>query len=427
MHKIFLVIQREYLARVRKKSFIIMTLIGPLLISLTWMLPVLLSMKGKEKKEILVLDDSGYFINQLQNSEELTFRYENIPAEQAKKKMKDKQFDAVLKIPKIDINNPTGIEILSNNTPSVSLVGGIENRIESVIENLRYEQMGLNKEAIQQLSPKVSIATMKLDENKETKSNAWVSFGISYISGFMIYMFIFMYGVQIMRGVMEEKQSRIVEILISSIKPFELMLGKIIGVAAVVFTQFSAWIALSAVLSLFAPILLAQFGIEMPDTSNPAAIQNNEGLEILSALQAFDANTLIIGFLLFFLGGYLMYSALFATVGSAIDHETDAQQFMMPISLPLIISLISLGAVLSDPHGPVAFWMSMIPLTSPVVMVARMAFGVPLWEVTLSFALLCLAFIAATWFAGRVYRIGILMHGSKVSYKTLWKWARMSQ
>ena len=252
--------------------------------------------------------------------------------------------------------------------------------------------------------------------------------------GFLIYIFIFLYGAMVMRGVMEEKTSRIVEIIISSVKPIQLMMGKILGIALVGFTQFALWVSLTFVISSVATALLVSPADLNPvDMANGSemliqeADMNHSGLaSVFEQLESINITFLLVMFLFYFIGGYLMYGSLFAAVGSAVDSETDSQQFMLPITIPLIFSFIALQTILENPDSSLAFWCSIIPFTSPIVMMGRLPFDPPLWELGLSMVLLIVGFIFTSWLAGRIYRVGILMYGQKVNYKTLWKWIKQS-
>jgi ABC-2 type transport system permease protein len=307
----------------------------------------------------------------------------------------------------------------------MTTVRSIEKTIKNEIEELKLVQSGIAKEQLESLKTKVDINTISLSisgEEKESSSGAASVAG--YIGSFLIYIFIFLYGAQIMRGVIEEKTSRILEIIISSVKPFQLMIGKIIGVAAVGLTQFGLWIILSFTITT---IVTSVFGIGGGGAEAGAMMADNKEAmsqmdTIFSSVSALNFPLIIAVFLFYFLGGYLLYGALFAAVGSAVDSDADSQQFMFPITVPLIFSIAVLGAVLNDPNGSLAFWMSIIPFTSPIVMMMRVPFGVPEWQLALSMVLLIGGFIFTTWVAGRIYRIGILMHGTKVNYKTLAKW-----
>jgi ABC-2 type transport system permease protein len=296
---------------------------------------------------------------------------------------------------------------------------------------LKLERSSIDREIIENLKANVSINTINLVDGGEKAGSAGVATIIGYISALMIYFFIFVYGIQILRGVIEEKTSRIIEVIVSSVRPFQLMMGKILGVGAVGLTQFLIWVVLSIAISSGVG---SYFNVGQGD---PAAVIENvdnqavsdEGnevvAEIFNAIGSIDIPLLLFAFLFYFLGAYFLYGSLFAAIGSAVDNDTDAQQFQLPITIPLIFSLIVLSAILRDPNGDLAFWLSMVPFSSPIIMMMRIPFGVPAWQIMLSMSLLVAGFIFTTWIASRIYRIGILMHGSKINYRILGKWLLM--
>lgn len=429
MNKILLVIQREYLTRVRKKSFIIMSIIGPLLIASLWAIPIWLATRDTEQRTIDVVDESGFFVDKFPENESLNFNYINLDIAEAKKKLTDNNTYGLLFIPPIDIDNPRGITFFSETNPSIDVIGSLERVLKNNIEEMKLVRSSIDRETLEGLKADVSIDTINMTDAGEKAGSAGVATVIGYIAAIMIYFFIFIYGIQILRGVIEEKSSRIIEIIVSSVRPFQLMMGKIIGVGAVGLTQFLIWIFLGFGIT---SVVGSYFNINRNETivagahMNEAQDENAELVaEIFNSLETIDIPLLLFAFLFYFLGAYLLYGSLFAAVGSAVDNDTDAQQFQLPITIPLIFSLIVLSAVLREPDGNFAFWLSMIPLTSPITMMMRIPFGVPFWEVMLSMFLLILGFILSTWVASRIYRIGILMHGAKVNYRILGKWLFM--
>jgi ABC-2 type transport system permease protein len=314
----------------------------------------------------------------------------------------------------------------------MNLISFLESTIKRRIEEQRLFESGISPEAINAYRTKVSIQAITLDNSGEEKvTDATVNYGIGFLAGIMIYMFIFIYGNQIMQGVIEEKSSRIIEILVSSIKPFQLMMGKIIGIGAVGLTQFLIWVVLIGGIS---SIVMGYFGLQMPqqqamELANPEIGQMMDSQSnlknILQVINGIDFLQLTLTFIFYFLGGYLLYGAFFAAVGAAVDAPSEAQQFMLPITIPLLIGYLGLFVfVLNDPNSNVSFWLSIIPFTSPIAMMGRVSYGVPFFDLLLSMSLLILGFFFSTWVAGKVYRIGILMHGSKVNYKTLWRWIK---
>ncbi|WP_299756798.1 ABC transporter permease [uncultured Pontibacter sp.] len=447
MHKIWLIIQREYLTRVRKKSFIIMTLLTPLLLAAFMILPSLLITMSDEAETVMVLDESGLFEGKLQDKKDVKFIPLAGSLDQAKMLYQETDNTALLYIPEMDLSNPEGFVVYGKKNISIQTQVRLENMLEKEIENQRYLASGLDRETLDKIKANVSLTAINLSDQGEKDNNAIITSVAGVAGAVIIYFFIFLYGVQIMRGVIEEKTSRIVEVMISSVKPFQLMMGKIVGIAAVGLTQFLLWVILSfmavtAVSAAFgvdaAPSPAAQYAAgqvaaqgEETALKDPASMENPEGQDefastfndIKTSFANLPVALIFFSFLFYFLGGYLLYGSLFGAIGAAVDNETDTQQFMMPITIPLAIAFImSYSIVLKNPDGPVAFWMSMIPLTSPIVMMVRVPFGVPTWELLLSMGLLVAGFVFTTWIASRIYRVGILMYGKKVNYKELSKW-----
>lgn len=439
MHKIWLIIQREYLTRVRKKSFIIMTFLTPLLLAAFMVIPAWLATISDSEDVVMVLDESGLFADKLESKEDLKI----IPIaagslEQAKTAYQETDYTALLHIPKLDLDNPEGIRLYSKKNTSLQVKFRLENMLEKEIESQRFMASGIDREMLNKMKANVTMTTVNLSESGERDSNVWVTSGAGIIGAVIIYFFIFLYGVQIMRGVIEEKTNRIVEVMISSVKPFQLMMGKIVGIAGVGLTQFLLWVVLSTIVVVGVqaafdikpaptPIEQMQAGRDLATGEESAQTQEESQADMLSEVSSAISNLnfpLLLGcFLFYFLGGYLLYGSLFGAIGAAVDNETDTQQFMFPITIPLIISFImSYTVVIQNPDGPVAFWMSIIPFTSPIVMMVRIPFGVPASELLLSMGLLIVGFIFTTWIASRIYRVGILMYGKKINYKELSKW-----
>ena len=436
MDKIILVIKREYLARVKKRSFLLATLITPLIFPsiMAVLLWVAFSDSGDSNglRIIEVVDESKEFF--MESVDNLAFSYSEFDLEEAKELVLQGEMFGLLYIPKIDLKNPTGITFYAAETPSMTLVNTLQSNLSRKIEEIRLYDSGIHPSVIASLKSNVSIQAVTLNTSgKEVVSNATVNYVIGFIAGILIYTFIFVYGNQIMQGIIEEKSSRIIEILISSLRPFQLMMGKIIGIGAVGLTQFLIWIIL---ISAVSSLIMGYFGLQMPQQSAmemSAASANSDALagesmeveQILLVLKETDFITLIIAFIFYFLGGYLLYGAFFAAIGAAVDAPSDAQQFMFPVTIPLIIAYMGLFIfVLDDPSSKISFWLSIIPFTSPIAMMGRISYGVPFLELLLSMLLLVAGFFFTTWLAGKIYRIGILAHGTKVSYKTLWRWIR---
>ena len=431
MHNIFLIIQREYITRVRKKSFLIMSIVGPLLIASLWVVPIWLSTRETDQKTIEILDDSGYFKDKFTETSSLKFEYIQTDLVEAKTEVLSSENYGLLYIPRINLDDPEGITFFSGKNPSIEVIQDLEWAMRSVVEDIKLERSSIDQSTLDSLKADIDIDMINMTESGEKAGSAGVATIIGYISALMIYFFIFVYGIQILRGVIEEKSSRIVEVIVSSVKPFHLMMGKILGVGAVGLTQYIIWLVLSVMITTG---ISSYFNIDRSDSlpvqTEQAGVadedQGNEFVaEMFNSLESIDFTLLALAFLLYFIGAYLLYGSLFAAIGSAVDNDADAQQFQLPVTIPLIFSLIVLTAILREPDGSLAFWLSMIPLFSPVIMMMRIPFGVPYWEIGLSLTLLIAGFVFTTWLASRIYRIGILMHGAKVNYRILGKWLFM--
>ncbi|HBF87415.1 MAG TPA: ABC transporter permease [Bacteroidales bacterium] len=447
MSKITLIIKREYLTRVKKKSFIIMTIIGPILMAALMIVPAWVSqLEDQDNKTIAIIDQTKAVSLAIENTQYLKFeRLENKSLDDVKKDFKTSGYYAVLFIPENITSAPSGVQLFSNKQPNLGVKMHISNALEKELESEKLKASGIDENILKAVKTNVNISTFKwTDEGVEEESSTELTMAVGFIAGFMIYLFIFLYGAQVMRGVIEEKTSRIVEVIISSVRPFQLMMGKIVGVAMVGLTQFLLWIILTFVIvtvvqTVFFDINPANIQQEVvaqdlftgssSQLSEIQPVMDENASEIqgmLSTLKNIDFAVMIGMFLFYFLGGYLLYSSLFAAIGGAVDNEADTQQFMLPISAPLIVAFIVGQNVVNNPDGAVSFWFSIIPFTSPVVMMIRIPFGVPFWEIALSAVLLVLTFIGTTWLAGKIYRTGILMYGKKITYKELWKWLRYS-
>ena len=415
MHKIWLIIKREYLVRVRKKSFIIMTILGPILMAALLIVPIYLADENQENRIIALNEDANY---NLEDSEFIHFT--TIPTSEAellKTDFNESPFYALLYI---DGENFT---LYSNQQISLSVSKSIESQLEQLIEHEKLKLLGIDLQILEDASTEINITTKIISEDGNTSnSQAEASMGIGFISGILIYMFIFMYGTMVMRGVIEEKTSRIVEVIISSVKPFQLMMGKILGVALVGLTQFVLWILLTIIISTVAE--LAFLDVNVMATEMNSSDQSVILAQVAELTGGINLVQIFLAFIFYFLAGYLMYSALFAAVASAVDAEADTQQFVLPITIPLILSFVLITPIMENPDGTLAFWMSMIPFTSPVIMMVRLPFGVANWELALSIGILIASFIATTWLAGRIYRTGILMYGKKATYREIWKWLK---
>ena len=416
MNKTFLIIKREFLVRVKKKSFIIMTLLAPILMASLIIVPVLVTDSGQQKRLIGIYENTTSFAKEIEDSENIHFTvFDDMQMDDFIKDPEGSNYYALLKI------ENDSFSIYSNQQVGLNLRKSIEKQLEQISERNKLKQAGINLDIIEQAKTNINIETKIItSEGNTTSSSTEASIGIGFITGILIYMFIFMYGTMVMRGVIEEKTNRIVEIIISSVKPFQLMIGKILGVALVGLTQFILWIVLTIIISSIAEII---FFDTTEITNNLDSVDQSVILNEFTRLTGgINLMLIFVSFLFYFLFGYLMYSALFAAVGSAVDAEADTQQFMLPITIPLIFSFILIQPVMDNPDGILAFWLSIIPLTSPIIMMARLPFGVESWQLIISMILLILGFIFTTFIAGKIYRTGILMYGKKISYKELWKW-----
>ena len=443
MNNILLIIQREYVTRVKKKSFIVMTILGPLLMGLMYAGVIWAAVSSVNQKKIEVLDESNLFKGKFKSSEDFIFVFKEENIANLKKSLKGSEFDALVHIPANVLENPKNIKIYSEKGVTLELQSSVENAIEKEIETIKLTEAGITKSILESAKMDVSSETISLKEGGEKKSSAAAASIIGGICAFLIYLSVFIYGAQVMRSITEEKTSRIVEILISSVKPFQLMIGKIVGVALVGLTQFGLWIVLSAGVLTFGSKLVgdkllqsknamteAQLASLPPEAQEMAKEKMQQGggvspemmPELFGALDTLPLTTIIISFLFYFVGGYLLYSALFGAVGSAVDSDTDAQQFMLPITIPIIAAFMIAQFVIRDPNSNLAIWTSMIPFTSPIIMMVRIPFGVPVWQIVVSVLLLIGGFIFTTWLASRIYRVGILMYGKKVTWKELGKW-----
>ncbi len=432
MNKILLIIQREYLSRVKKKSFLIMTIIGPVLMAAMIILPAYISdWSEATEKKVAVLDETGWFLEKFKDHDNIKFYYVFGNLEEEKQEALSENGNLLLYIPKTELNIPVNSELYSVIQPGLNVTAYIKSVMKQIVENKKLLASGIDPEVIKSAKVNINLSTIRVEEGGiEKKSNTEVEVGLAAFAGIMIYFFIFMFGVQVLKGVMEEKSNRIVEVIISSVKPFQLMLGKIIGVAFVGLTQFILWIILTLIfVGIFqsgiftdgnsAMDMIGQNSDLMKNASssgvNPAEMVN----EIIGGI---NIKVMIFSFIFYFLGGYLLYSSLFAAIGGAIDHDTDSQQFMLPVSIPLVFAIALSGVILNQPNSSLAIWMSMIPFTSPITMMMRIPFGVPLWQIWTSMGILIVAFIFSTWMAGKIYKTGILMYGQKVSYAIIWKW-----
>jgi len=432
---ILLIIQREFLSRVKKKTFLLVTVLGPLIFAAIMIVPAVLASMPEDEKRIIVLDEATLLIPN-EGREEYPLEYLD-PRENdlgsAKAFFANSDYDALLYIPTGESWDPDFIKnnilLFGKDDPSINMVQYLDGVLEKQLNEEKLLRNGVDPEVVAQSITQVNIKSYTLGDakNEAVQSATPIKMALGYIAGMMIYFFIFFYAVQVMRGVIEEKTSRIVEVIISSVRPYQLMMGKILGIGSVGVVQFLIWVILSGGIYLiasafFLPDLLANQA-ELGATG-AANVQDVEGLAVFDMIRSINFPLILGGFLFYFFGGYFLFSAMFAALGSAIDQEADSQQFMLPVTLPMILALVTATNVIQEPNGPLAFWMSMIPFTSPITMMIRLPFGIPIWQVLLSGAILIGTFFAMVGLAGKIYRVGILMYGKKVTWKELIKWLR---
>lgn len=437
MRNILLVASREYWTRVRKKSFLIMTILGPVLIAGFYGLLIYLVMDdqlGQEKKTVVVVDESGLFKSRLENTDLMEFQFSD--TEPDPQTIEETDLTGWVTIPAdLSYRDPEGIVFSSPKDISLQDKERINSQLEKALKSYKMEKFGISPGMIDSIDTRINIVSQKVTESGETqKTSTELYTMVGMALAFAIYMFIFLYGVQVMKGVIQEKTNRIVEIVVSSVKPFQLMMGKVVGIALVGLTQLLIWLILSGGLIMLISVVIGADAIdpeamkEISSSGNAPQIPEGPVQGILDAFYNLNFPFIISMFLFYFLGGYLLYSALFAAIGAAVDNETDTQQFMLPVTMPLVFTIVlSTTIVLKDPNGPIAVWLSMIPLTSPVAMMVRLPFLDPAthwWQILGSIVLLVAFFTLVIWLAGRIYRVGILMYGKKATYRELAKWIR---
>lgn len=433
MSKISLIIKREFVAKVRNKSFIVMTFLSPLLFVAIGVFVGYLSTMKADQKTIAIHDESGMFVREFKSDDEFKYvDFTSVDIQVLKDSIINESYEGLLLIPKEIAKDSLSnkIQYISNDSPSVMFVEDLENVINTKLTQENYAKAGLDVKAIQNAESNVSISLAKASGEAALKGLNEIKIAIGGAFGYLIMMFIVIYGNMVMRSVIEEKVSRIIEVIISSVKPFQLMMGKIIGTSLAGILQFLIW-ALLGLTAMF--VLSSVFGIQMGANNgvNAEAIQAAQhemggSLALyIKELWNLPIATILISFILYFIGGYFLYSSFYASIGAAVDNETDSQQFLLPIIMPLILGVyIGFFTVINDPHGTVATTFSMIPLTSPIVMMMRIPFGVPLWQIAVSLILLYGTFILVVWFASKIYRVGILMYGKKPTWKELYKWSK---
>ena len=435
--KIGIIIEREYLTRVKKRSFILITFLAPIFFAAMILLPGIIMLNREKfdtKKTIAVCDESTLFVGKFKDTDVNTFIYEEKDITDVKNLVREGVYDGVLYIPGTSLTLPVNAEIYSMNQIPMTLTDYINTTMKTVIEHQKLLASGIDPAIVKAANTTIHVQAIRMseDENVEKKSFGEFEFLLGIALAMVIYFVIFIFGSQVMRGVIEEKTNRIIEVIISSVKPFELMMGKIIGIALVGLTQFLLWGVLTtgiyfAVASFLPTQEVFSTGTVMTEQIAEAAANTDTEqvlTKVFDVIHSINFKAILWCFLFYFIGGYFLYSAMFAAVGSAVDNETDTQQFVTPISMLLIIPMVCSTIIANAPDSSLSLWLSMIPFTSPVAMMLRIPFGVPIWQVVTSVALLFVTFIIFTWLAGKVYRTGILMYGKKVSWKEIIRWIK---
>ena len=435
MNKLKLIIKREYFAKVRNRTFIVMTFLSPLLMIGMIALVAFLTKSSIEKSTtVAYVDQSGLFSEQDFNDNK-TIKFENltdVDIEEVKIIVNESSHEGLLFIPKKDSIDQIAnqIQFFSQESPGMVTISEIESIVERKLQSEKMQQLDIDLKKFESARVKVDINLINFSGEKSSKMMNGIKIGLGMGAGYIIMMFIIIYGAMVMRSVIEEKTSRIIEVIISSVKPFELMMGKILGTAAAGLTQFFIWVILMFIIFMISSFV---FGFDVSanmNTSQMTAEQleilaQNDTQFILTEILNLPFLSMFFYFILYFLLGYLLYSSIYAAIGAAVDNETDTQQFMLPVMMPLMIGVyVGFATVINDPHGVVATTFSMIPFTSPIVMLMRIPFGVPWWQIAISLFLLLITFLIVVWIAAKIYRVGILMYGKKVNYKELYKWLK---
>lgn len=430
MNKILLVIQREYMTRVLKKSFWISSLLAPVLITAIYAIPIWLAMKDKEVKKIAILDQSHLWKASDLQEKELVFTFVSKSEAAFKTQFASEGYDAFVSVPGDVLTNPKGLHIYSSKNIGLSLKESVERLIQNKVRQELMYKAGISAKVYEDTQVDVDSETITISETgDETNSSSAGAMILAGVMGLILYVTLLLYGSQVMNGVIEEKSNRIIEVIISSVKPYQLMLGKIIGVGLVGLTQFVLWIVLTIGLTqvtgkFYASKAKAAVELSQGNTSAEMnkAMQDSPMGEVTKVLESTNIPLILLSFLFYFFVGYLLYSSLFAAIGSAVESPTEAQQFTFIVMIPIILSFLLAQYTMQDPDSTIAFWASMIPFTSPINMMVRLPYGVPVWELAVSMALLVLGFLACSWLSARIYRVGILMYGKKVTWKELAKW-----
>ena len=439
MNKLGIIIKREYLTRIKNKSFLIITFLGPIFFVALMIAPTLLALnsdKIESKKAIAVLDETGWFYGKFANTETNTFVYhdsdENLDS--LKKLVFEKIYDAILYIPGTSLNIPVNAKLFSNKQVPMTLNSYIENTMKKEVEHKKLLASGIDPAIVKSANTNINISNIRMDsEDKEETRYTELESIIGILLAFVIYFLVFLFSSQVLRSIIIEKTNRIVEVIISSVKPFELMMGKIIGNAMVGLTQFAAWIILTLTIYFIASSVILGPEIISPSGSvmtqeisqlTQTTTSQDVMLEAVNMIQSINFSAILWSFLFYFLFGFLLYAALFAAIGGMVDSETDSAQFTTVLTIPLILAMVCSPVMMENPESSLTLWLSMIPFTSPVAMMIRIPFGVPYWQLGISITTLILTFVLITWLAAKIYRTGILMYGKKTTLKEIWKWLK---
>ena len=439
MGKIGIIAAREFNERVKKKSFIITTILMPLFfVALMFVPALMMNIKSDKAKEVIVVDQSGLIGDRLVSDGQLAFS----PSDKSFEELRDEAHEVfgILVVGSDIATNPSNLQLFAYESSTINIEQAITEQVRTIVESEKLKEYNIEDidAILEAVKTPVSIQVKQLDESGDAKeSSSILNIALAYIFGFLIYMFVFLYGNMVMQGVIEEKSTKVMEVMVSSVKPFQLMMGKILGIASVAVTQFAIWVVFILVVGGAAMSLLGvdemMAAASSASAMDPAAMMGAAGVpslddETLSIIRTVTDPAYLLrilgGFLIYFVGGYLLYAAMFAAVGSAVDNEKDTNNLQMPITIPLILGIFVMMSAMQEPHGPLAFWFSMIPFTSPIVMMVRLPYGVPGWELALSVGLLVLTFVGMVWLAGKIYRVGVFMYGKKPTLRELLRWAR---
>lgn len=439
MGKIRIIAAREFNERVRKKSFIITTILMPLFfVALMFVPALMMNIKSDDVKEVIVVDQSGLIGDRLQPDGQLTFT----PSDRSFEELRNQQNEVfgILVVGQDIATNPSNLQLFAYESSTINIEAAITDQVRTIIESEKLKEYNIEDidAILEAIKTPVSIQVKQLNESGEAQeSSSILNIALAYIFGFLIYMFVFLYGNMVLQGVIEEKSTKVMEVMVSSVKPFQLMMGKILGIASVAVTQFVIWVVFILVVG---GVAMSLFGVgDMMAAATASAAMDPAAMMGAAEMPAMDGEMLAVlstitdpsylfrilgGFLVYFIGGYLLYAAMFAAVGSAVDNEKDTNNLQLPITIPLILAIFVMMSAMQDPHGPLAFWFSLIPFTSPVVMMVRLPYGVPSWELWLSIGLLIGTFVAMVYLAGKIYRVGVFMYGKKPTLGELAKWIR---